>query len=225
MCSADHVDFGTDRMAERELKEWTMKPIDIIPIVIGLACIVLGHFFPDLKETLLIVGGALGGWGGLSRPSSMLEGRKVPPAVGAVLLFVGALLLPTTARADANDPATGGCLTSNDDGTCKASFQLSVALPVAVVDLKTGGFQGGANALTLGPCYGVTYQPDRWYASGVDLCASASVGTSTPNVYRGALMLHFAKLGSAGIGTQGQQFDGRLVWHALLLFAPRVPVQ
>jgi hypothetical protein len=206
----------------------SLKPVDYIPITLGILCVLLTRFFPDVKDMLLLISGFLGGWGGLARPSVMFgRGGTTPPTtpLAPVILLFGVLLTAGTARADAANPVTGGCLSENPDKTCKVTYLLSMPVPILVVDLNTGDPLVGAAAVSLGPCYGLTFQPERWYAYGADICTSVAISNQSPNSYRGSLMLHFTPLGSVGIGEQGQQIDGKMVWHTLLLFAPRVPVQ
>jgi hypothetical protein len=48
-------------MAERELKECTMKPIDLIAIIVGIAAIILGQIFKGAETLLTGIGAALAG--------------------------------------------------------------------------------------------------------------------------------------------------------------------
>lgn len=60
-----------------------MKPLDFVPIVLGVLVLVLAHFFPDLQATLLPVGGGLIGQGlpnltAMRRPSDPSAGHGSP---------------------------------------------------------------------------------------------------------------------------------------------------
>jgi hypothetical protein len=158
-------------------------------------------------------------------------------------LFVAAgvawvLLFPVLARADANDPATGGCLVSNLDATfnadgsvktpatCKVSYQLSALASVIMVNFKTGAAFYGENAVALGPCYGLTYQPGRWYGSGGDVCVTLRHATGQPDQYTGAIMLHSVRFGAVGVGSQATQKNDNsgFVFQAVAFLALKLPV-
>ena len=151
----------------------------------------------------------------------------------AILLGLAALLIacvlatvcPRTARADANSPAGGGCAAYELDGkTCKLSFQPAAIIPIFAFNLQTGSVQGGVSSL--GACYGFTYKPSQWYASGLDYCLTARFGSATPNsISPMTLMAHVADYGSFGGGPVGEQGPSGMVWQWWLYFAPRLPIQ
>ena len=39
-----------------------MKPLDLVPLILGLGCLVAGQYLPNLSATFQMVGGALIGW-------------------------------------------------------------------------------------------------------------------------------------------------------------------
>lgn len=242
-----------------------MKPIDFIPIGLAIACYTLAGVFSSNQAVMIALvglGGTLTGVGlpqlssrqraDMPAPANVVplpprdkQAGHAAPGIVFTLLFTGlavllasALLCPRLARADVNDPATGGCAAYNNDAvlnadgsvrtpaTCKVSFQLSFLTPMAAVNFKTGDALTGANAVALGPCYGFTWQPGRWYGSGADLCLTIREATGEPNRYTGALMLHTARFGAVGVGAQGTQKanSGGVFWQAVGFLALKVPV-
>jgi hypothetical protein len=137
----------------------------------------------------------------------------VPPA--AVLL---AFLWPSSAQAR--------CLWLEKDGTtCKLGEHFAAIVPVVALDLKTGQAVAGVEAKALGICHGLTWQPTKWYASGLDVCANFQLGQATPNTYGVSLLAFVADYGSIGVGTIGTQGPDGIVWHGMLYLAPRMPIQ
>jgi hypothetical protein len=156
-------------------------------------------------------------------------------------------LAPAQAPADSNSPWGGGCAIyePRPDGTacipsaavvctCKLSAHASAVLPAVSLDLKTGNMAAGVDVVPLGLCYGLTYKPTLWYASGADLCVQAKLASSSPNQLGFALMLNLADYLSAGIGTLATQEHGTaadgtpttsLVWHGMFYLSPRLPIQ
>lgn len=86
-------------------------------------------------------------------------------------------------------------------GGCFAGEQLCAAPAVAVTvgeyNLTTGRFAGGVSP---GIGYGLTYRPDRWYATGLAAYLAFSVGGSEPNSAAPALLLSFANYVRLGVG-------------------------
>lgn len=86
-------------------------------------------------------------------------------------------------------------------GGCFASGALcagpSATITVGEYNVTTGKFGGGASP---GLGYGITYAPDRWYATGLSLNLAFSVGGGQPNSARPALMLSFANYVRIGVG-------------------------
>jgi hypothetical protein len=142
------------------------------------------------------------------------------------LALISVLFCSSPLYADSNDPITGGCIAKNADQTCRLSAQMSMLAPVTAINFKTGDIAAGGNAIALGPCYGVTYQPGRWYASGADLCLTLRAATGVPNQYTAAFMLHTVRVGAIGIGAQGTQNADRsgIFWQAVGFIALHVPV-
>ena len=166
----------------------------------------------------------------------------VMPIVFGTVLGLLLLLAAGYAHSSPNDPATGGCAAyeQNADGTdckpslpgvvlvvacvCKVSFQASVIYPVVAFNLKTGDIVSSTSSL--GACYGLTYKPTLWYASGIDYCFSYKVANAgSPNSLSPAtLALHLADYGSIALGPTGEQVDGALRWQWWLYFSPRIPI-
>lgn len=195
-----------------------MKLIDLGVIALGIVCAVLAHYFPDVREYLLFLGGGLTGWGALNRPSA---GKTAAPATClALVLGAGLCLHGSPARADANDPVTGGCAIGDAFSSCQLSYQFSVSMPVTAWDISKGHFSGGLGSdVTLGPCYGISWRPDSWYSPGVDLCGALVASSASPDRGLLAVMFHFAHAVSLGFGKM--KGDGN-PW--LVLVAPRVPL-
>lgn len=157
-----------------------------------------------------------------------------------ILLILGALFAviccsePKEAKASTNNPTLGGCIIcaeQNPDGTCKEcklSAHPTVVQPLAAIDLKTKTLLYGVQAVSPGVCYGVTYGPDRWYASGANFCLNVGK-TDTGNVVFPSGVLQFVKWGQAGVGSlcsEGFNPTGNaLKCHALLMFGANVPIE
>lgn len=141
---------------------------------------------------------------------------------------------PKPARASANNPTLGGCIVCpeyNPDGTCKSctlSAHPTVVQPLAAIDLKTKTLMYGLQAVSPGVCYGVTYGPERWFASGANFCINVGK-TESGNIVFPSGILQFVKWGQAGIGSlcsEGLSEDGKsLKCHALLMFGANVPIE
>jgi hypothetical protein len=195
-----------------------MKPIDLLTIVVGVLCLVAIKFAPD-QTTLLVATGMFLIGKGLPQGLGNTKTNPSPPSTGAtptvalILGFaLGMLALVSSARADSNNPSSGGCAIyqPNLDGTacvpsatvactCKLSFQASAITPLVVADLKTGDVSVGVQSL--GACYGATYAPTKWYASGLDYCFAAKFSQDSPNTLSPlTFMVHLADYGSFGAG-------------------------
>lgn len=78
-------------------------------------------------------------------------------------------------------------------GNCFASGKLcagpSATITVGEFNLATSKFSGGVSP---GLGYGLTYQPDQWYATGLAAYLAFSVGGSGPSNAKPSLMLSFA---------------------------------
>jgi hypothetical protein len=212
----------------------TVKPINLVTVALGVLVLVIGHYLPDLQVVLSTVGGGLCGFGGLPRPSDMTarpssDGGHSSPGVIFLLLFasLAAFLGAGLAHADVNSPLAGRVVAYEADGkTPRLSAHGSAVLPTLAVDLKTGTMAAGVDVVPLGLCYGLTYKPTAWYASGADVCVQARIAESPePNQLGFALMLNLADYLSAGVGALGTQSSGRLVWHGMFYLSPRLPIQ
>ena len=122
-----------------------------------------------------------------------------------------ALVLAQDAAPQAKGGALGICVWSNADGvpatantpakpaTCRLVLQPDIIKPLAVVNLATGKLTAGIDSIAVGACFGATYQPGRFYASGLDFCFNAT-GGATPTILFPSAMLHALTYGSIGLG-------------------------
>ena len=100
--------------------------------------------------------------------------------VALAVMFVAGMALLGTARA----AEFGGCWSS---GVYCAGP--SATITVGELNLAEQKFSGGVSP---GIGYGVTWQPAKWYSTGLAAYLDFSVGGSKPNRARPALMLSFA---------------------------------
>jgi hypothetical protein len=140
---------------------------------------------------------------------------------------------PKPAKASTNNPTLGGCvvcLERNPDNTCKTcqlSAHPTIIQPLAAIDLKTSTLLYGLQAVSPGVCYGVTYQPGAWYASGASFCLNTA-HTEGGNVVFPSGIVQLLKWGEVGIGgmcSDANSSDNKLTCHALLLFGANVPIE
>lgn len=159
-----------------------------------------------------------------------------------ILLIVAAFFAviccsePKEAKASTNNPTLGGCIVKRPVGNaldpnafeCMLSAHPSVVQPLAAIDLKTGDLRYGLEAVSPGVCYGVTYAPNRWYASGGDFCLNVGK-TDVGNVVFPSGIAHFVKWGQVGLGglcSDGLNPTGNgLKCHALLMFGANIPIE
>jgi hypothetical protein len=67
-------------------------------------------------------------------------------------------------------------------------------------NVSKGSISVAAQAIPLGVCYGVTYQPKKWYATGADFCLNV-IGQSTgPNQVFPSGYLHALNWFAVGAG-------------------------
>lgn len=162
-----------------------------------------------------------GGLGTSTVPSAAAQAKvsalpsrgPVNPSNLGVLVFLGASLLASAALAQVS-PTLGHCLATNPDGTCRAVVQPDVVKPVLDINLKTGKVAGGLDVQALGACYGLTYQPTAWYASGLDLCLNITGSQTAPTMIYPTGTLHLINYVSVTAGPQC--LDGTCQWHLLL---------
>ena len=131
-------------------------------------------------------------------------------AAAMVLLFA----IPAHAQ------TLGHCLLTNADGTCKLVVQPDIIKPVLDLNLKTGKVSGGIDVAALGACWGATYQPAAWYASGFDLCFNLVGSQTSPTVLYPSGTVHFLNYGMIGAGpycaADGVNGAFECQWHLLL---------
>lgn len=218
-----------------------MKLIDLLTIVVGVLCLIAIKFAPDQTTLLVATGMFLIGKG---CPQGLGNTKTSPPSTGAtpvalmLAIALGTLSFAPPAQADANSPSSGGCAIyqPNLDGTacvptatvpctCKLSFQASAITPIIVSNLKTGDIAFGVQGL--GACYGFTYAPTKWYASGVDYCFSAKISQDSRNsISPLTFMIHMADYGSFGAGATKWASSGNDpgYWQWMFYAAPRLPI-
>jgi hypothetical protein len=136
-------------------------------------------------------------------------GGSTPGLPLALLILAGSLLWGSTAWAQ----TLGHCLLTNADGTCKLVVQPDVIKPVLDLNLKTGKVAGGIDIASLGACWGATYQPTAWYASGFDLCFNITGSQDKPTLIYPSGTLHFLNYASVTAGPQC--LDNTCQWHLL----------
>ena len=141
----------------------------------------------------------------------------------ALLMVCAALLLGLAVLAwspPAKAQTLGHCLLTNADGTCKLVVQPDVIKPVLDLNLKTGKVSGGIDVAALGACWGATYQPAAWYASGFDLCFNLVGSQTSPTVLYPSGTVHFLNYGMIGAGpycaADGVNGAFECQWHLLL---------
>jgi len=152
----------------------------------------------------------------------------------AFLSFVAVIAViccgePRPAQASAADPALGGCIIKDAaSGECKLSAHPTVIAPLAAIDLKTSTLYYGLQAVSPGVCYGVTYGPERWFASGANFCLNVGK-TEGGNIVFPSGVLQFVRWGQVGLGGLcSDAFGGddkKLTCHALLMFGANVPIE
>jgi len=142
---------------------------------------------------------------------------------------------PKPAKASTADPTLGGCIVcaERDPNTgvckvCKLSAHPTVVQPLTAIDLKTSTLLYGLQAVSPGVCYGVTYQPAEWYASGASFCLNTA-HTSDGNTVFPSGVLQLLKWGQVGMGAMCSDANSaekdKLICHALLLFGANVPIE
>lgn len=115
----------------------------------------------------------------------------------------------------------GHCLTRNSDKTCALSFNPDLLTALVGINAKTGKAFFGPTSL--GGCYGITYQPEQWYATGFDLCFNWQLSQSSPNVLWPSGAIHVLKYGAVDVGPQCTLgTDGFCQW--IVLWSANVPV-
>lgn len=169
--------------------------------------------------------------------------RKLPLLA---LLFI-AWFWPAAARASSDDPVLGGCILwekvqppmckMNEPGhpgcICMLSAHPTVIEPLSAIDLKEWTLSYGLAAIHPGVCYGVTYGPSKWYASGANFCLNLAHLDSIGNVVFPSGILQFVKWAEAGVGALcADQLSipdpgapKKLKCHAMLLFGVNIPVE
>lgn len=141
---------------------------------------------------------------------------------------------PKVAKGSQNDPTLGGCVVCEVRGpdgvctVCKLSAHPAVVQPLAAIDLKSGKLLYGLQAVTPGLCYGLTYAPSEWYASGVNFCLNAGK-TEGGNVVFPSGIAQLARWGVIGMGgmcSENNSSDGKsVICHALLMFGANIPIE
>lgn len=146
---------------------------------------------------------------------------------GLALFIVAVALLGVAgiATASENDPMLGGCISKNTDGSCKLSAHPAVLSPLTAIDLKDGKVSYGMQAVALGACYGVTYEPSKWYASGASFCLNTYGGQGVNTTVFPSGVLQLVGWGAVGVGGKCVEGSDGMYCHAILLFGVNVPIQ
>ncbi len=133
-----------------------------------------------------------------------------------------------------NDPRLGACLSCeswNDNGTCAAcrvSVHPTVIQPLAAIDLKTSTLLYGLQAVSPGLCYGLTYRPGSWYASGISFCLNTAKGEGGKVVFPSGIV-RFVRWAQIGIGAMCSELNSpnqdRLSCRGLALLGFGLPIE
>ena len=164
---------------------------------------------------------------------------KLFVCAAALLWSSGALALAADDPAPADplpeDIWGGGCVLYNRDGvprvrapTCRLSVHFSLGLVLTSIDLVTYKVRLGSDAAPVGPCYSITYQPKRWYASGLNLCLSVVGGQDVPSTVFPSVIARLLRWGAFGAGplfTARTNGEPGMSTHWILLTGINVPVQ
>ena len=129
----------------------------------------------------------------------------------------------------------GGCALYNHDGiahvrapTCRLSVHFSLGLVLTSLDLVTYKARAGSDAVPLGPCYSITYQPKRWYASGLNFCLSVVASQDSPTTVFPSSFVRVLKWGAFGAGplfTARSNGGSGMFTHWILLTGANIPIQ
>ena len=159
------------------------------------------------------------------------------------ILAIVFIALPSRAQAadpQLTDPAPeeiwgGGCAIYNADGiphvlapTCRLSVHFSLGLTMTSFDLVTYKARIGSDAIPVGPCYGITYQPKRWYASGLNFCLNVAASQDSPSTVFPSLIVRLLKWGALGAGplfTSRTNGESGMSTHWIFLTGANVPIQ
>lgn len=141
----------------------------------------------------------------LPRGTKGIAGERV---MGILLLasVLAILLIAGTAHAQ----QFGGCFAEG-----KVCAGPSATVTVGEFNLASSKFSGGVSP---GLGYGLTYQPDQWYATGLAAYLAFSVGGSTPNSARPSLMISFANYVRVGVGMAISEQDVGVLKQWSVLF-------
>jgi hypothetical protein len=143
-------------------------------------------------------------------PAGTRSGAGYPGKGGALLIFLVASLLSTTALAQAPSPQFGGCFAQG--AVCLGP---SASITLGELNLATSKFSGG---IIPGVGYGVTYAQGEWYATGAAFYFSFKAGQDGPNQAIPSLVLSFANYVRVGTGCAITETSGPVQTQWLLLF-------
>lgn len=161
-------------------------------------------------------------------------------ALIAVFLWTTRAQAQTPGFVNLADPAPediwgGGCALYNHDGiphvkapTCRLSVHFSLGLTLTSIDLVTYKARIGSDAIPVGPCYSITYQPKRWYASGLNACLNVAASQDSPSTVFPSFILRLLKWGAFGAGplfTARTNGVPGMSTHWILLTGANVPIQ
>ena len=143
-------------------------------------------------------------------PAGTRSGADYPGKGGALLIFLVASLLSTTALAQAPSPQFGGCFAQG--AVCLGP---SASITLGELNLATSKFSGG---IIPGVGYGATYAQGEWYATGLAFYFSFKAGQDGPNQAIPSLVLSFANYVRVGTGVAITETSGPVQTQWLLLF-------
>lgn len=133
-----------------------------------------------------------------------------------------------------DDPRLGACLSCeewNQDGTCgvcRVSAHPVIVQPLAAIDLKTSALLYGLQAVSPGLCYGLTYRPGSWYASGISFCLNTAKGEGGRVVFP-STVFRFVRWAQIGIGAMCSELNSptrdQLTCRGLALFGVNLPIE
>ena len=148
--------------------------------------------------------------GSVTPPAGTRSGAGYPGKGGALLIFLVASLLSTTALAQAPSPQFGGCFAQG--AVCLGP---SASIMLGELNLATSKFSGG---IIPGVGYGATYAQGEWYATGLAFYFSFKAGQDGPNQAIPSLVLSFANYVRVGTGVAITETSGPVQTQWLLLF-------
>lgn len=180
-------------------------------VVASIVSAIAGVVSPERAAAVAAVAGVLLKVARMLQAANLEGAPKTTDKAGPAALVLLVSLSASSAHAHPSSSVTGE--------PSKWKFGPSVAAAVAAVDVRSGDYYAGANALPLGACFGATYLPVSF---GADACFNVQFGSTESVRYFPSLMLHWRDWVNAGFGVLGQKADGAMAWRPLLLLGGRL---